>query len=242
MTTFYIISALLTVILIGLLIFLGINIRKALLFRKTREKHRKSLMDIVAAGGYQITDHQGNTPLILALRYGFDEAIEPLLSGGANPNHQNEQGNTPLHFAAVTTKTDKSHIRRLVESGSQVDAVNQFGQSAFWIASAAGNETALNQLLQQGARINQADNNGNTPLMAAISTKAYSTISWLIEHDALVSQTNHAEQNALTFARENWKEYSAIDQVNPNQAKKHKAPLIALRKLSDKLLADTQVL
>lgn len=45
----------------------------------------------------------GNTPLHVACYNGQDVVVNELIDSGANVNHKNEKGFTPLHFAAAST-------------------------------------------------------------------------------------------------------------------------------------------
>src|SRR3569623_422841 len=47
----------------------------------------------------ELTDSQGNTALFIALQYKMTEVVERLLKLGANINHINSNGNSPLHQA-----------------------------------------------------------------------------------------------------------------------------------------------
>ena len=45
------------------------------------------------------TDEHGNTPMHIAAQNGNVRIAKLLIEKGANPNHQNKQGQTPGHFA-----------------------------------------------------------------------------------------------------------------------------------------------
>jgi ankyrin repeat protein len=46
-----------------------------------------------------MVDDQGNTLLLIAVQNGHEKIPKFLLEKGANPNHQNNQGQTALHYA-----------------------------------------------------------------------------------------------------------------------------------------------
>ena len=44
-------------------------------------------------------DQHGDTPLIIAVKGGFLEIVEVLLKNSAEPDKQNDKGNTALHYS-----------------------------------------------------------------------------------------------------------------------------------------------
>jgi len=66
-----------------------------------------------------IRDNQGNTPMLLAVQYGYDDLVPILIAGKANPNLGNSGGETPLILAVQ--KRDASLVRVLLDSGANPD-------------------------------------------------------------------------------------------------------------------------
>ncbi len=99
----------------------------------------------------QTTD-QGLTPLMRALESDsnsvFIETITSLLEGGTDPNVQDINGNTALHYA-VRFGRDYA-ISLLIEHGATLDLQNNDNQTAYDIAIAKDNRTAI-QMLQEGS-------------------------------------------------------------------------------------------
>ena len=60
----------------------------------------------------------------------------------------------------------------LLDVGVNVDAVNDFNQTALHLASACARGDYVEQLLEAGANPNLQDNWGQTPLQAAIGAAA----------------------------------------------------------------------
>jgi ankyrin repeat protein len=89
------------------------------------------------------TDEFGNTMLSLACQNGNVKLCKYLVGKGANPNHQNKNGQTPAHFAIAYKFFDLSTY--LFENGGDDTLENRFGLSPYDGLSAEGgdNDVAL---------------------------------------------------------------------------------------------------
>ena len=74
-------------------------------FSQARNGRNKRLEESLNAGfPVEAEDEGGNTLLLTACQNSNRRIVEMLLIRGANINHQNAQGNTPLHFALAFDK------------------------------------------------------------------------------------------------------------------------------------------
>lgn len=80
-----------------------------------------TLIDVNQRGNF------GNTPLHVAAVQGDVDAIELLLSAGADPNALGELGNTPLHDAVISEKLDV--IAVLLRAGADPGKRNDDGRT-----------------------------------------------------------------------------------------------------------------
>ena len=96
------------------------------------------------------------------------EAIQKFLAAGANVNEANEDGGTPLIYAAQ--HGDLALIKILVERGATVNWVDHEGNSPLgYLASGEKSKNdAVAFLLTRGADINFANKTGHTPLHLAV--------------------------------------------------------------------------
>lgn len=111
----------------------------------------------------------GVTPLHLAVPH--DLVVEELLKFGADPNAKDDQGGTPLHWAATATVKggNARSIELLVAAGAGLDARDNFLRSPLHIAAEnKKNPRPLAKLLELGADVNAIDGNENTPLLSAL--------------------------------------------------------------------------
>jgi hypothetical protein len=74
-------------------------------------------------------DEYGNTMLSLSCQNGNTKITKYLISKGANPNHQNKQGQTPCHFAIAYKFFELSQW--MFENGANDQLENKFGLSAY---------------------------------------------------------------------------------------------------------------
>ncbi len=83
-------------------------------------------------------DEFGNTMLSLACQNGNMKLCKYLIGKGANPSHQNKNGQTPSHFAIAYKFFDLSTY--LFENGGDDTLENKFGLSPYDGLSAEGGE------------------------------------------------------------------------------------------------------
>jgi ankyrin repeat protein len=74
-------------------------------------------------------DEHGNTMLTLACQNGNVKVSKFLISKGANPNHQNNQGQSPGHFAVAYQFFDLSTW--LFANGASDTVENKFGLTPY---------------------------------------------------------------------------------------------------------------
>jgi len=140
-------------------------------------------------GGY------GETPLMAAAESGFSEVVRELLKKGADPNDAEGDGLTPLVMAVAGRRVyslpaafenftgDPRDSRRLeivhdlVHAGARIDSTVQYHErfrtgttTVLQWAIAAGSSSVVRFLLESGADVNHAGEDGVTPLMAALDS------------------------------------------------------------------------
>ena len=87
-----------------------------------------------------IRDRNGVTPLMKAVRLGFDEGVAALVTAGASINIGNDTGETPL--ISAVHKRDTALMRILLEAGADADRSDNSGRSARDYAGLAGGAMA----------------------------------------------------------------------------------------------------
>ncbi|MDR3046972.1 MAG: ankyrin repeat domain-containing protein, partial [Bacteroidales bacterium] len=111
-----------------------------------------------------------NPPL---LKLSFDhedehESIESLVQRGAGKNQTvliDQINAADLHFSEGVTERLLAVIDYFLQKGIDVNARDEWGETALMAAANYGNADILSLLLQNGANVNDKDNYGNTALL-----------------------------------------------------------------------------
>lgn len=96
------------------------------------------------------------------------DQIRDCLQRDANVNAQDMDGNTPLHAAALSGRSDLANL--LLGHRAEVNAQDAEGNTPLHAAARLGRRNLANLLLERGAEVNAQDARGNTPLHQALKS------------------------------------------------------------------------
>ncbi|XP_048250878.1 serine/threonine-protein phosphatase 6 regulatory ankyrin repeat subunit B-like isoform X2 [Haliotis rufescens] len=195
----------------------------------TTSEHDAVVKIIECSRDVNVTDKQGNTPLMLAVEQ--NKNISPLLKAGADVNAQNIHGDTPLMIAVK--HNSRMMVKTSLEAGSEVCTSNTQGGTAAdrgWeiavnvealLEAGADVDAPINerqsnteQLIAAGADVNVQDKEGNTPLMMAV--KKGWNISPLLTTGANVNSQNRLGETALHLVSDHRYEHAPINERQSN--------------------------
>ena len=146
--------------------------------------------------------------LSLACRQGKQDIVELLLESGANVNHRNKAGNTPLLEAC--SQGHVSIAKLLLEHGADIDAPTETTyDSALTWACTLGNEEVVLLLLEKKAKVEHRTKDGCTALMFAALAGHERVARLLLDHGAEINvESDSNKDSPLTFAC--WKGHQKV--------------------------------
>jgi ankyrin repeat protein len=114
---------------------------------------------------------------------------------------------SPLTFAAAlaplpdaASRGDLGEVRRLLDSGVDVNSRNKGGQTALHWAALRGHAAAAELLVSRSAEIDANDRHGTTPLHLAARTGRSTVLEMLVSHGADVRARDEHDGTALHLA------------------------------------------
>jgi ankyrin repeat protein len=102
----------------------------------------------------------GGTVLMSYVWREQEDTVRKLLERGADPNLGDQDGDTPLHGAAM--RGNVKLLQMLLDKGADPNAKNKLGGTALMWAGTYGQEEAARVLLEKGAEPTLKDHNGIT--------------------------------------------------------------------------------
>ena len=137
--------------------------------------------------------------LVDAVKHSDKAAIRALLPQKIDPNAQDVDGSTALHWAA--RKDDLETAAALLRNGANVKASNRYGVTPLSLACISGNAAMIELLLKAGADANTTLPEGETVLMTAARTGKLDAVKSLLAHGADINfKETRRGQTALMWA------------------------------------------
>jgi len=118
------------------------------------------------------------------------------------------EGQTPLHFAAASSRTDVAAF--LLASKAEVDARDSFGKTPLHRAASFGSKEIAQLLLSNKADVNARDNTGWTPLHIAALFANVPFVEFLLANGADVNIQSNEGHTALHYAKHSFQRADLI--------------------------------
>ena len=143
------------------------------------------------------------TKMMAAIQKGTLEEVRAELQDG-DMKAVDADGDTALHYLGYrkSSKGLKEIFDALIKQGSDVDAINDFGERPFITAVYSNNKELVELYLEQGEKINQLDEQKYTPLHHAVEGEGAQTVKVLLDQGADVSIKNKDGLTPLMLAQQ----------------------------------------
>lgn len=136
----------------------------------------------------------GDTPLILASRYGHVSVTSFLIENGAIIEHRNIDGKTALHDAAQNGNL--GCLETLLKAGAHVDALKRADWTPLMLACSKSHIEIVEKLLQYGAQVGRLNKDGWNSFHIAAREGCVEVLQLLYDQDRRVCKT--ASKNKRT--------------------------------------------
>lgn len=158
-------------------------------------------------------DAMGATPLFHAAFQGNTETAQALLAQGADLEARIVMGHTPLRATTDTGHLDTAKF--LISSGADIHAKDHDGDFALIYAM---DPKMVQLLIDSGARVNDRNNRGQTPLMMAAARRLIDSVRILIENGAEISDRDPNGHTALMMAMGHSTHQLEYDVIGPTSS------------------------
>jgi ankyrin repeat protein len=119
-----------------------------------------------------------------AARHGNLEAVKYLVERGADVNAKDNDGKTPLMWAAeYDGEKGLNVVEYLIRHGADISR-ERVRNSLLQLAAEYGHLNTVKYLVGHGANVNAKDKNGKTPLIRAAYRGRLDVVKYLVEHGA----------------------------------------------------------
>eukprot|EP00656_Telonema_subtile_P001295 TRINITY_DN10592_c0_g4_i3.p1 TRINITY_DN10592_c0_g4~~TRINITY_DN10592_c0_g4_i3.p1 ORF type:complete len:867 (-),score=296.48 TRINITY_DN10592_c0_g4_i3:122-2722(-) len=170
--------------------------------RKAAERGDTSALELVAKHAPERISQPGPGNEVAAIHtaaeHGQHAAVQILVFAGADVNHANKSGITPLYIAA--SRGHHRTVEALLETGAVANQPNQNGATPLYIAAAKEHLETIKVLLRAKADVNVAKQMNVTPLYYAACHGHLAALEVLLQAKADVNLAKDDGSTPLTIA------------------------------------------
>ncbi|XP_078320257.1 uncharacterized protein LOC111102828 [Crassostrea virginica] len=129
---------------------------------------------------------------------GHLDIVDLLIKRGADCNHSEEDGETPLCKASGAGHVDIADL--LIKSGADCNESGKEGKTPLYYASGAGHVDIVDLLIKRGADCNDSEEDGETPLCKASGAGHVEIVNLLIKGGADCNKSDNYCATPLCYA------------------------------------------
>ena len=169
-------------------------------YQAIRNDDLATLRGLIAAGGVDVKDKNGSTPLMYSGAAGSLQAMQLLVDAGAGVNAKNAFEATALMWSAG----DIGKVRLLLAKGADVNARSKSGRTPLLLAASRdGASQIVKLMLDKGADVRVRTKDLGTVVGAAAGANDAATVRLLLAHGAEADLPDDGGFTALSNAAGN---------------------------------------
>ena len=138
----------------------------------------------------------GQTPLVIAVKFNQPESVAALLDLGAIPDHRvGSRRDSPVQSAADLA--DTAILKILLDRGANPDFGDEWRSAPIVSQADHGDLEAIRLLVEAGADVDSRGLNDDTAMISAARRAHYDVVLYLLEHGADPTLTNRSDDSLI---------------------------------------------
>jgi hypothetical protein len=174
--------------------------------RSLQEDYKPKDTDVFVLPDINVTDAEGNTPLMRAARHGFIDAVVALLREGADYKRKNGRGQTAYDLAKAESNTASIALQMQVPGANErkrraAKLCQLLDDRTVLVCAQKGDIRRMKFLVENdGHPVDAVNDYGMTPMHFAVIRKDIEMITYLSEKGASITARNNLGQTPLSIA------------------------------------------
>ena len=171
------------------------------MFNDCRSENFDAVERLVKSDNINLTNKNGDSPLIIACDHNRKKIVNFLIEKGANIIHRNNDNESALDIVRNKENEDYHEIETmLIDSGADSNIPKEDGDTLLTSACKREDLEEVKKLIKHGFNIDAKNRNGDTPLIIACKYGNKNIINYLISKGANLLNKGEYEISALMSA------------------------------------------
>lgn len=134
----------------------------------------------------RVTDAEGNSPLLIAIKKGYTVIANMLIKAGVEVNEYDKLGETPLLMVCGKKSEGYTSIaENLIARGAYINERDRNGFTPLMLSILGGTDEVTQLLIEKRADVNAGTRSGMTPMTLAKSAGNGRIVELLLKHGAI---------------------------------------------------------